>query len=98
MIFKIVLLTISLSLSLFSCGGGYWWNSEDVEFHFLDNKDNLYLQYSNDLSSASTYNDIIYKYNIKNKEENLKEWQVALENRFSIKSSKILFIKIEIKS
>lgn len=85
MIFKIVLLTISLSLSLFSCGGGYWWNSEDVEFYFLDNKDNLYLQYSNDLSSASTYNDIIYKYSIKNKKENLKEWQVALENRFSIK-------------
>ncbi|MDX4064503.1 hypothetical protein Q6A91_00545 [Aliarcobacter skirrowii] len=93
MIFKIVLLTISLSLSLFSCGGGYWWNSEDVEFHFLDNKDNLYLQYSNDLSSASTYNDIIYKYNIKNKEENLKEWQVALENRFSIKELEDIIYK-----
>lgn len=93
MIFKIVLLTISLSLSLFSCGGGYWWNSEDVEFHFLDNKDNLYLQYSNDLSSASTYNDIIYKYNIKNKKENLKEWQVALENRFSIKELEDIIYK-----
>ena len=93
MIFKIVLLTISLSLSLFSCGGGYWWNSEDVEFHFLDNKDNLYLQYSNDLSSASTYNDIIYKYSIKNKEENLKEWQVALENRFSIKELENIIYK-----
>ncbi|MDX3960396.1 hypothetical protein Q6A78_08265 [Aliarcobacter skirrowii] len=93
MIFKIVLLTISLSLSLFSCGGGYWWNSEDVEFHFLDNKDNLYLQYSNDLSSASTYNDIIYKYSIKNKEENLKEWQVALENRFSIKELEDIIYK-----
>ena len=93
MIFKIVLLTISLSLSLFSCGGGYWWNSEDVEFHFLDNKDNLYLQYSNDLSSASTYNDIIYKYSTKNKEENLKEWQVALENRFSIKELEDIIYK-----
>lgn len=93
MIFKIVLLTISLSLSLFSCGGGYWWNSEDVEFHFLDNKDNLYLQYSNDLSSASTYNDIIYKYSIKNKKENLKEWQVALENRFSIKELEDIIYK-----
>lgn len=93
MIFRIVLLTISLSLSLFSCGGGYWWNSEDVEFHFLDNKDNLYLQYSNDLSSASTYNDIIYKYSIKNKEENLKEWQVALENRFSIKELEDIIYK-----
>ncbi len=93
MIFKIVLLTISLSLSLFSCGGGYWWNSEDVEFHFLDNKDNLYLQYSNDLSSASTYNDIIYKYSKKNKEENLKEWQVALENRFSIKELEDIIYK-----
>ncbi|MDX4049816.1 hypothetical protein Q6A83_03390 [Aliarcobacter skirrowii] len=93
MIFRIVLLTISLSLSLFSCGGGYWWNSEDVEFHFLDNKDNLYLQYSNDLSSASTYNDIIYKYSIKNKKENLKEWQVALENRFSIKELEDIIYK-----
>lgn len=93
MIFKIVLLTISLSLSLFSCGGGYWWNSEDVEFYFLDNKDNLYLQYSNDLSSASTYNDIIYKYSIKNKKENLKEWQVALENRFSIKELEDIIYK-----
>ncbi|WP_066161812.1 hypothetical protein [Aliarcobacter skirrowii] len=93
MIFKIVLLTISLSLSLFSCGGGYWWNSEDVEFHFLDNKNNLYLQYSNDLSSASTYNDIIYKYSIKNKKENLKEWQVALENRFSIKELEDIIYK-----
>ncbi|MDX4034997.1 hypothetical protein [Aliarcobacter skirrowii] len=84
MIFRILFLNLFFTLSLFSCGGGYWWDSENVEFHFLEKRDNLYLQYSNDLSNAEIYNDIIYKYSKKNKEENLKEWEIALENKYDV--------------
>lgn len=81
MIKKIIYLLIFLNISLFSCA---FIDDEYQSYNFLEKKDNIFLNYTANLNSAEIYNDIIYHYDIKNKDENLKEWQKALNNQYSI--------------
>ena len=65
MIKKSLASLLILKLSLFSCAD--YWNPNSIEFMLLEKRDNVFLQYGEDLDNASIYDSILYKYNEKNK-------------------------------
>ncbi|MCT7537110.1 hypothetical protein [Aliarcobacter butzleri] len=83
MILRALFFIFILNINLFSCG--YWIDPYEKEFIFLDDRNSPLANYSN-LDEAAVYNTIIYEYERKNKEANLKEWQVELKNRYSIEN------------
>ncbi|MFY4782269.1 hypothetical protein ACOTWN_03530 [Aliarcobacter butzleri] len=83
MILRALFFIFILNINLFSCG--YWIDPYEKEFIFLDNRNSPLANYSN-LDEAAVYNTIIYEYERKNKEANLKEWQEELKNRYSIEN------------
>jgi len=83
MLFRTFFIALFLQLSLFSCAD--YWNPLSVEYLFLNPRDGIFLQYSEDLNESATYNNIISNYEKLNKKENIKEWQDALNNKFSTK-------------
>ncbi len=80
MIKKSLASLLILKLSLFSCAD--YWNPNSIEFMLLEKRDNVFLQYGEDLDNASIYDSILYNYNEKNKEANLLEWQKVLKNDY----------------
>lgn len=80
MIKKSLASLLILKLSLFSCAD--YWNPNSIEFMLLEKRDNVFLQYGEDLDNASIYDSILDKYNEKNKEANLLEWQKVLKNEY----------------
>lgn len=80
MIKKSLASLLILKLSLFSCAD--YWNPNSIEFMLLEKRDNVFLQYGEDLDNASIYDSILDKYNEKNKEANLLEWQKVLKNDY----------------
>ncbi|MFY4803480.1 hypothetical protein ACOTWC_05325 [Aliarcobacter butzleri] len=83
MILRALFFIFILNINLFSCG--YWIDPYEKEFIFLDNRNSPLANYS-DLDEAAVYNTIIYEYERKNKEANLKEWKEELKNRYSIEN------------
>ncbi|BAK71142.1 hypothetical protein [Aliarcobacter butzleri] len=83
MILRALFFIFILNINLFSCG--YWIDPYEKEFIFLDDRNSPLENYSN-LDEAAVYNTIIYEYERKNKEANLKEWQEELKNRYSIEN------------
>ncbi|MFW2554550.1 hypothetical protein [Aliarcobacter butzleri] len=83
MILRALFFIFILNINLFSCG--YWIDPYEKEFIFLDNRNSPLANYSN-LDEAAVYNTIIYEYERKNKEANLKEWKEELKNRYSIEN------------
>ncbi|MPL73538.1 hypothetical protein SDC9_19339 [bioreactor metagenome] len=83
MILRALFFIFILNINLFSCG--YWIDPYEKEFIFLDDRNSALANYSN-LDEAAVYNTIIYEYERKNKEANLKEWQEELKNRYSIEN------------
>lgn len=83
MILRALFFIFILNINLFSCG--YWIDPYEKEFIFLDDRNSPLANYSN-LDEAAVYNTIIYEYERKNKEANLKEWQEELKNRYSIEN------------
>ncbi|WP_419677635.1 hypothetical protein ACN2EN_08260 [Aliarcobacter lanthieri] len=81
MIFRLSFLTIFLKLSLFSCAD--YWDPSSVQHLFLEQKDNIFLQLSEDLNNPGIYNEVIYKYNSENKTKNIKELEKEFQNRYS---------------
>ncbi|RBQ27078.1 MULTISPECIES: hypothetical protein [Arcobacteraceae] len=81
MIFRLSFLTIFLKLSLFSCAD--YWDPSSVQHLFLEKKDNIFLQLSEDLKNPGIYNEVIYKYNSENKTKNIKELEKEFQNRYS---------------
>lgn len=82
MFLKTLSLFLTIKLSLFACAD--YWDPTSINYMFLEKKDNIFLEYSEDLNDAAIYNTILWEYEKKNKEENLKEWQKELKNQYSI--------------
>jgi len=93
MILRILLITLILKVSIFACADG--WGYEHKDFVFLEKRVLPFANFSEDLNSASTYNDILYKYNKEVKELNIKEWQDFLGKDFTKKEIEEFIYKRE---
>ncbi len=82
MLFRVLLSTFFLKISLFSCAD--YWDPNSVEFMFLEKRDNIFLKFSEDLNDPAIYNEIVYAYEEKNKEKNLLEWKKELKDKYSL--------------
>ncbi|AXH15675.1 hypothetical protein CP985_04630 [Malaciobacter mytili LMG 24559] len=78
--YKIVFSIFFFYMSLFSCAG-YW--EEDYKFVFLEKRDFPYMNIAENLEYSSVYNELLYNYNKKAKEENLKEWEKQLNYKYT---------------
>ncbi|WP_198304828.1 hypothetical protein [Arcobacter vandammei] len=82
MFFRTLFISLLLKISLFSCAD--YWNPNSIEYMFLEKRDNIFLQFSEDLNDPAIYNEILYKYEEKNREKNLLEWKNELKNKYSL--------------
>lgn len=82
MILRSLILMLFIKLSLFACAGG--WDYNQKEFVFLENRKMPFSNIAQEINSANVYNTILWAYEEKNKEENLKEWQKELKNAYSL--------------
>ncbi|RXI28613.1 hypothetical protein [Aliarcobacter trophiarum] len=82
MLFRAFLSIFFLNSYLFSCAS--YDDPNEIEYMFLEKRDWFFLEYK-DLNNPSVYNSLIYDYEKKNKEENIKEWSIALEKSYSKK-------------
>lgn len=82
MILRTLILWFFIKLSLFACAGG--WDYNQKEFIFLENRNMPFSNISEEINSANVYNTILWAYEEKNKEENLKEWKKELKDEYSI--------------
>jgi hypothetical protein len=82
MILRTLILWFFIKLSLFACAGG--WDYNQKEFVFLENRNMPFSNISEEINSANVYNTILWAYEEKNKEENLKEWKKELKDEYSI--------------
>ncbi len=80
--YKIVFSIFFFYMSLFSCAG-YW--EEDYKFVFLEKRDFPYMNIAENLEYSSVYNELLYTYNQKAKQENLKEWEKQLNYKYTKK-------------
>ncbi len=83
MILRALILSLLIKLSLLACADG--WDYNQKEFVFLENRNMLFSNISEEINSANVYNTILWAYEDKNKEENLKEWQKELKNEYTLK-------------
>ncbi|RBQ31120.1 hypothetical protein CRU92_08070 [Arcobacter sp. FW59] len=81
MIKRFLFSILFLKISLFSCAD--YWDPSSVQHLFLEKRDNIFLQISEDLNSSGIYNEVIYKYEIENKKTNIEELEKELNNRYS---------------
>ena len=81
MIFRVLILALFIKVSLFACADG--WDYNQKEFIFLENRNMPFSNIAEEINSANVYNTILWAYEEKNKEENLKEWQKELKNVYS---------------
>lgn len=93
MILRLLLLAIFLKISLFSCAG--YWDPNEKEFIFLENRSAPFANYSKDLNDASVYNEIIWEYDENNKKANLQEWQLELKNKYTLEELESFIYKRE---
>lgn len=82
MFLKFLLFVVLLNSYLFSCAS--YDDPNKIEYMFLEKRDWFFLKYS-DLSNPAIYNSLIYDYEIKSKEENIKEWHISLDKKYSEK-------------
>ncbi|MDY3205949.1 MAG: hypothetical protein RBR70_12835, partial [Arcobacter sp.] len=82
MIFRVLILALFIKVSLFACADG--WDYNQKEFIFLENRNMPFSNVSEEVNSANVYNTIVWAYEEKNKEENLKEWKKELKNVYSL--------------
>lgn len=82
MILRSLILTLFIKLSIFACAGG--WDYNQKEFVFLENRKMPFSNIAQEINSANVYNTILWAYEEKNKEENLKEWQKELKNTYNL--------------
>ncbi len=83
MIFRVLILALFIKVSLFACADG--WDYSQKEFIFLENRNMPFSNIAEEINSANVYNTILWAYEEKNKEENLKEWQKELKDAYSLK-------------
>ena len=83
MILRALILSLVIKLSLLACADG--WDYNQKEFVFLENRNMPFSNISEEINSANVYNTILWAYEDKNKEENLKEWQKELKNEYTLK-------------
>lgn len=81
MFFRTLLGTLLLKLSLFSCAD--YWDSNSIQYLFLDKRNNLFLQFSEDLNDPAIYNQIHYSYGEESKRKNIQEWKKELKDKYS---------------
>ena len=81
MFFRTLLGTLLLKLSLFSCAD--YWDPNSIQYLFLDKKDNLFLQFSEDLNDPAIYNQINYSYAQESKKRNIQEWKKELKDKYN---------------
>lgn len=81
MFLRTLIATLILKLSLFSCAD--YWDPNSIQYMFLDKKDNLFLQFSEDLNDPSIYNQITYLYSEESKKQNIDEWKKELKDKYS---------------
>lgn len=82
MIFRILILALFIKVSLLACADG--WDYNQKEFIFLENRNMPFSNVSEEVNSANVYNTIVWAYEEKNKEENLKEWKKELKDVYSL--------------
>lgn len=82
MLFRAFLSIFFLNSYLFSCA--FYDDPNETKYMFLEKRDWFFLKYS-DLNNPAIYNSLIYDYEKKNKEENIKEWSIALDKSYSAK-------------
>lgn len=81
MFLKTFLIILILNIHAFSCAGG--WDFNQKEFIFLEKRDAPFSNISEDIKAPEIYNTIIWRYEEKNKEQNLLEWQKEFNDKFS---------------
>lgn len=81
MFFRTLLGTILLKLSLFSCAD--YWDPNSIQYLFLEKKDNIFLQFSEDLNAPAIYNQILYSYSEESKRKNIQEWKKELKGKYN---------------
>lgn len=82
MIFRVLFLWLFIKLSLLACADGWDYNHKD--FVFLENRDLPFSNISEEINQASVYNTVLWAYEEKNKEENLKEWKKELKDAYTL--------------
>lgn len=82
MLLRALILVILIKLSILACADG--WDYNQKEFVFLENRNIPFSNISEEINSANVYNTIIWAYEEKNKEKNLKEWKKELKDIYSL--------------
>ena len=82
MIFRVLFLWLFIKLSLLACADGWDYNHKD--FVFLENRDLPFSNISEEINQASVYNTVVWAYEEKNKQENLKEWKKELKDAYTL--------------
>ena len=82
MIFRVLFLWLFIKLSLLACADGWDYNHKD--FVFLENRDLPFSNISEAINQASVYNTVVWAYEEKNKQENLKEWKKELKDAYTL--------------
>ncbi len=83
MILRTLILVIFIKISLLACADGWDYNQKD--FVFLEKRDLPFSNISEEINSANVYNTILWAYEEKNKQENLKEWKKELKDVYTLK-------------
>lgn len=81
MFLRTLFTTLILKISLFSCAS--YWDPNSIQYLFLDKKDNLFLQFSENLNDPAIYNEINYSYAHESKKRNIQEWKKELKDKYS---------------
>ena len=82
MIFRVLFLWLFIKLSLLACADGWDYNHKD--FVFLENRDLPFSNISEEINQANVYNTVVWAYEEKNKQENLKEWKKELKDAYTL--------------
>lgn len=93
MIKKVILLVLIFNIALLSCGGG--WDYNHKSFLFLEKRELPFSNQPRDLKGPSVYNNILYDYEIRAKEANLKEWQKHLKQTLDLETIEQIVYKRE---
>jgi len=90
LIFSILVFKISLA---FGCPGCCEDDPDIVQFQFLEKKDNIFLQITQDLNYSATYNLMLWDYQDENKKKNIEEWKKVLLTKYSFEDIEAILYK-----
>ena len=82
MILRKLLFILIFNISLLACGSG--WSYYDKQFMFLENREEVFSNYSGNLKDPNTYNHIYRNYKKRNKQQNLLEWKEQLDSSLTL--------------